>query len=70
MTIERSDSAIIIRIPGNVDTDGLQRLINFLIYREATAESKATQEDVDKFAKEVNKSWWEENKDPGLATKN
>lgn len=63
MTIERSNSEIIIRIPGNVDTEGLQRLINFLIYREATAGSKATQEEVDKLAKEVNKSWWEENKD-------
>jgi hypothetical protein len=63
MTIERSNSEIIIRIPGNVDTEGLQRLINFLTYREATAESKASQDDVDKLAKEVNKSWWEENKD-------
>ncbi len=63
MTIERSNSEIIIRIPGNVDTDGLQRLINFLTYREVTAESKATQEDVDQLAKEVNKRWWEENKD-------
>lgn len=63
MTIERNDSEIIIRIPGNVDTEGLQRLINFLIYREATAKSKATQEEVDELAKEVNKNWWEENKD-------
>ena len=62
MTIERSNSEIIIRIPGNVDTEGLQRLINFLIYREATAGSKASQNDVDRLAKEVNKSWWEENK--------
>ena len=63
MTIERSDSEIIIRVPGNVDTEGLQRLINFLTYREATAESKATQKEVQKLAKEVNKNWWEENKD-------
>ena len=39
MTIERSNSEIIIRIPGNVDTEVLQRLINFLIYREVTADT-------------------------------
>lgn len=63
MTIERRNSEIIITIPGNVDTEGLQRLLNFLIYREATSQSKATQEQVDNLAKEVNKSWWKENKD-------
>lgn len=63
MTIERSNSEIIIRIPGNIDTEGLQRLINFLLYREATSGSRATQEEVDKLAKEVNKNWWKENKD-------
>ncbi|MCB0609118.1 MAG: hypothetical protein H6562_00185 [Lewinellaceae bacterium] len=62
MTIERSNSEIIIRVPGNVDTEGLQRLINFLTYREVTAGSKASQEDVDKLAKEANRNWWEENK--------
>ena len=63
MIIERRDSEIIIRIPGNVDTDGLQRIIDFLNYRESTVNSKATQEEVDKFAREVNKSWWDKNKD-------
>ena len=37
--------------------------LTFLNYRESTVNSKATQEEVDKFAREVNKSWWDKNKD-------
>lgn len=62
MTIERSNNEIIIRLPGNVDTDGLQRLINFLTYKEATLRSRAKQDAVDRLAAEVNKGWWEKNK--------
>jgi hypothetical protein len=63
MTIERNNNEIIIRLPGNLDTDGLQRLIDFLIYKEATLKSQAEQKAVDQLASEVNKSWWEKNKD-------
>jgi hypothetical protein len=62
MTIERIDNQIIIKLPGTVDLEGVQRLINFLLYKEATKDSKASQEDVDELAREVNKQWWEENK--------
>jgi hypothetical protein len=37
-------------------------LVNYLLYKEATKDSKAKQEDVDKLAREANKQWWEENK--------
>ena len=40
----------------------LKLLINYLLYKEATKDSKPKQEDVDKLAREVNKQWWEENK--------
>lgn len=62
MTIERSNNEIIIRIPDIVDPDKLQRLINYLIYQEATSKSEAIQEDVDQLSSEVNKNWWEKNK--------
>ncbi len=63
MTIERTDSEIIIRIPPVIDIEELQRLLNYLIYKEVTAESQATQEQVDALAKEVNRNWWQDNKD-------
>ncbi len=62
MVIERTSKEIIIRIPSYVDTEGLQRLIDYLIYKEATAKSKADQTDVDALATEVKKGWWAENR--------
>ncbi len=66
MIIERTDKEILIRIPNSVDIEGAQRIIDYIRYQEITAKSKATQEDVDKLAKEVNKAWWEKNKETFL----
>jgi hypothetical protein len=63
MKIERTNNELIIRLSDKADPDGVQRLINFLRYQEATTGSKAKQKAVDALASEVNKSWWEENKD-------
>jgi len=62
MQIQRIDNQIVITLPGSIDLEGVQRLINYLLYREATKDSKAKQEDVDKLAREANKQWWAENK--------
>lgn len=58
MLIERTTKEIIIRLPASVDTDGLQRLVDYLTYKEATAGSQATQADADGLAKEVKQGWW------------
>lgn len=62
MQIERTDKEIIIKLPSSVDITGLQRLVDYLTYKEATATSKAKQRDVDKLAREVKKGWWSENR--------
>lgn len=62
MLIERTNNEVIIRLPSYVDTEGLQRLIDYLSYKEATSKSKAKQSDVDKLAKEVKKGWWKKNR--------
>lgn len=62
MTIERIDNQIVIKIPETVDMEGVQRLLNYLLYKEATKDSKAKQDAVDELAREVNKQWWEKNK--------
>lgn len=62
MIIERTNKEIIIRLPSYVDTDGLQRLIDYLSYKEATSKSKAKQSDVDALARDIKKGWWEVNK--------
>ncbi|HEV8079201.1 MAG TPA: hypothetical protein VGP43_00710 [Chitinophagaceae bacterium] len=62
MLIERTNKEIIIKLPSSVDITGLQQLVDYLTYKEATSKSKAKQEDVDKLAKEVKKGWWNKNR--------
>ncbi|MEO6851723.1 MAG: hypothetical protein ABI203_07890 [Mucilaginibacter sp.] len=51
-----------ITLSSSVDRFGLQRLIDYLKYLEATAGSTAKQSEVDKLADEVNTEWWTKNK--------
>jgi galactokinase/mevalonate kinase-like predicted kinase len=62
MLIERTSTEVIIRLPSYVNTKGLQQLVDYLSYKEATAKSEATQADVDKLAKELKKGWWSKNR--------
>lgn len=63
MLIERKTSdKITITVSTSVDSFGLQRLIDYIKYLEATSKSKAKQSDVDKLSDEVNASWWEKNR--------
>ena len=62
MVIERTKNEVIIRLPSYIDTDGLQNLINYLTYKEATDKSQAKQADVDKLAKDLKKGWWKKNR--------
>lgn len=62
MTIERTAKEIIIRLPADAAVDDIQRFLNYLSYKQAIKDSKATQSQIDALAKEVKKGWWEANK--------
>ena len=63
MTVERIDNEkIVITFRNAVDTFGIQRLIDYARYLEATALSEAKQSDVDRLAEEVSSDWWNKNK--------
>lgn len=62
MHIQRTSKEIIIKLPASMDTLGVQRLVDYLIYKEATSKSKAKQQGVDKLAKEIKKGWWAKNR--------
>jgi len=63
MLIERTESDnIIITLPPTVDSFGLQKIIDYAKYLDATAGSKAKQSDADKLADEVNSDWWANNR--------
>ncbi len=63
MTIQRKGDELIIKLPKNINLKGLQRLIDYIEYNQLTINSAAKQEDVDQLSAEVNKSWWQKNKD-------
>lgn len=63
MVIERiENNKITITLSPGVDVFGIQRLIDYARYLEATSRSKAKQSDIDKLADEVNEGWWANNK--------
>lgn len=63
MLIENiSNDKITITLSASVDKFGLQRIIDYVKYLEATAKSSAKQTETDKLADEVNSDWWQKNK--------
>ncbi len=62
MKIERTDDEILIRVAANTDLTGLQRILDYIKFREIASKSKVTQERIDELAKESKSSWWEKNK--------
>lgn len=62
MLIERkNNNQITITVSSSVDSFGLQRLIDYVKYLEATSKSKVKQADIDKLANDINASWWSKN---------
>lgn len=63
MIVTRENNEIVIRIPDTItDLDGLQDLLDYLVYRSIVTKSTATEEQIDELSREVNSSWWAENK--------
>jgi len=58
MILERTQDEIVVRLPAYVDLSELQNMLDFLRYKELTAQSKAKQPDADKLTASVNKSIW------------
>ena len=63
MTIQRKGDELIIKLPKNINLEGLQRLIDYIEYNQLTVNSVAKQEAVDKLSSQTNKNWWKKNKD-------
>jgi len=62
MTIERTAESIIVTLPASFDITEIQRFLDYLRFKEIVSKSKATQEQIDQLAREVNKGWWQKNK--------
>lgn len=63
MKVTRQNNELIISIPDNLlSIKEVQELMDYLKFRSITSKSKASQKDIDKLADEIDKSWWEKNK--------
>jgi len=63
MLVERiAKNQIAISFSPETDILGIQRLIDYAKYLEATSRSQARQADIDNLADEVNTNWWNKNK--------
>ncbi|MDR1762466.1 MAG: hypothetical protein LBR64_00720 [Dysgonamonadaceae bacterium] len=63
MLVERvTDNQIMISFSQGTDFYGIQRLIDYAAYLDATSKSTAKQSDIDALADEVNSGWWNKNK--------
>jgi hypothetical protein len=63
VTIESNSKEITIKLPVDTSLDDIQQILKYFTYIDLVSKSKATQEQIDELAKEVNKGWWEKNKD-------
>ena len=63
MVIEQTSQELIIRFPLTSEMTNMQDFIDYLRYRELTAQCKVEQSEVDLLAREINKGWWAKNKE-------
>ncbi|WP_031427396.1 hypothetical protein [Flavimarina sp. Hel_I_48] len=63
MIIERTEDEVIFRLPADTDISSLQRILDYLKYKEAISKSQGTEEQAQELARESKARWWEENKE-------
>jgi hypothetical protein len=62
MIIETSNNETLIRIPSSIDIKIVQSIIEYLQIVEILMKNQGTEELAMQLAQEVDKSWWEANK--------
>jgi hypothetical protein len=62
MIIERTASEFVIRLPFSANVERMQDMIDYLRYKELTANYSVSQSEVDKLAREINSNWWNKSK--------
>ncbi|MBP7643259.1 MAG: hypothetical protein KA767_07960 [Saprospiraceae bacterium] len=62
MIIERTENETIVRLPANFDILSLQKILNFIKYKQTIQNSLATEDNAYDLAEESKERWWNENK--------
>jgi len=63
VTIKSDSKEITIKLPIDTNLDDIQQILKYFTYIDLVSKSQAKQEQIDELAKEVNKGWWQKNKD-------
>jgi maltodextrin utilization protein YvdJ len=63
MVIERTKDEIIVRLSPTVNTDDLKDFLDYARFKEITSKFSVKQKDVDKLASNINKDWWQKNRE-------
>ena len=61
MIIERTASEFVIRFPFATNPEQMQDLMDYLRYKQLTANYSVAQSEVDSLAREINAQWWQQN---------
>ena len=61
MIIERTASEFVIRFPFTADSERMQDMIDYLRFKELTANYSVNQSEVDNLAQAINRKWWKQN---------
>jgi len=61
MIIERTTNEFVIRFPFTTNSERMQDMIDYLRFKELTADYSVSQSQVDQFAKDININWWKQN---------
>ncbi len=62
MRIERTNDEILIRVSAETDLIGLQRILDYIKFREIASKSKASAEEINTLATDSKSTWWAKNK--------
>ena len=61
MIIERTTNEFVIRFPFTTNSERMQDMIDYLRFKELTADYSVAQSEVDQLAKDINQKWWKQN---------
>ena len=61
MIIERTMNEFVIRFPFTANNERMQDMIDYLRFKELTADYNVAQSEVDQLARTINQKWWEQN---------
>jgi hypothetical protein len=61
MVIERTADEFVIRFPFTVCAERMQDMIDYLRYKELTANYSVAQSEADNLSREINRNWWKQN---------